>query len=81
MKKHMNYLTTCLVVVPVMRMNFKCNFIREAHLKSPRRYIFSPWASNLTPNLCLCIQWESIFITTYKVVLDENENSRIKVTL
>ena len=34
-----------------MGMNFKCNFIREALLKSPWGDIFSPWASNLTPKL------------------------------
>ena len=34
-----------------MRMNFKCNFISEAPLKSPWEGIFSPWASNLTPKL------------------------------
>ena len=34
-----------------MGMNFKCNFIREAPLKSPWGGIFSPWASNFTPKL------------------------------
>ena len=44
-----------------MRMNFKCDFIREAPLKSPWEDIFSTWASYLAPKLVFLFPKRSNF--------------------